>query len=116
MMRNHWSRCVEKVPRYWISAGFARLRAFLVRVLAVLMARRVEIKAPTYGIIARVASMSTDYEAKWEISGKGSFLSLTFRCIVWYKYSESDRWNLALGSEFPVPRDQRLDRVFEGRR
>ena len=46
VIRNRWSRCVEKVPKCWILGELACLGAVLARVLAGLMARRVEIEPP----------------------------------------------------------------------
>jgi hypothetical protein len=46
VIRNRWSRCVAKVPRILDFSELACLGAFLARVLAGLMAKRVEIEPP----------------------------------------------------------------------
>jgi hypothetical protein len=45
-MRNRWSRCVEKVPEWYILSRLACLEAFGASLLAVSMARSVEMAAP----------------------------------------------------------------------
>ena len=48
MMRNRWLRCIEKVPKCRIFRELVCVGAFLVDVLAVLMARNIEIAAPIW--------------------------------------------------------------------
>jgi len=46
VMRNRWSRCVEKVPEWCIFSRLACLGAFGAGLLAVPMAKSVEMAAP----------------------------------------------------------------------